>query len=315
MTAAHCTCSDQRQNPETNYPCRLSPNSNQIKKGENEITAFGGSNSRNFLTTSEDVLTWEIDVAHVMDGFLADVRRYNYDIAMLKINDKKMHDRKTIRRQSFFDPVVLKRLYFKDKSKLNTAKIIPVCLAAINTDTKSKKFRAVGWGTIYEEISSSSILRNPIMSSCMTSEASPRFWKFRNCDMESMKKGFPIIGRYWECEKNSPPPGYSNDRAKRCMKYWSDAGMSWDHLKNRPLIERLNEQDKMYIHNQHEDLVEVCYNPELLSVNGWCKVKQVGKPDPIPAWGMCSPSCNSTILKVGISTKDISCVNTFSSYF
>ena len=295
MTAAHCTCSDQHKNPESNHPCRLAPNSNQIRKGRNEITVFGGSNSRNFLTTSEDVLKWEIDVAQAMDGFLADVRRYNYDIAMLKINDKKMHG--TPHRTPFFDPVVL-----KDKSKLNTAKIIPVCLAAVNTDTKSKKFRAVGWGTIYEEISSSySILRNPIMSSCMTSEASPRFWKFRNCDMESMKKGFPIIGRYWECEKNSPPPGYSNDRAERCMKYWSDAGMSRDHLKNKPLKERLNEQDKMYIYNQHEDLVEVCYNPELLSVNGWCRVFQAGKPDPIPAWGMCSPSCNSTILKAGIS--------------
>ena len=272
----------------------MAPNRNQIKKGENDITVFGGSNSRNFLTTSEDVLKWEIDVAQAMDGFLADVRRYNYDIAMLKINDKKMHG--TPHLTPFFDPVGL-----KDKSKLNTAKIIPVCLAAVNTDTKSKKFRAVGWGTIYEEISSSLILRNPIMSSCMTSEAGPRFWKFRNCDMESMKKGIPIIRQYWECEKNSPPPGYSNERAERCMKYWSDAGMSWDHLKNRPLIERLNEQDKMYIHNQNDDLVEVCYNPELLSVNGWCKVKQVGKKEPIPAWGMCSPSCNSTILKVGIS--------------
>ena len=288
MTAAHCTCSDELNEPETNYPCRMTPNDNQIEKGKNDIAVLGGSKSRDSLFSSKDGLAWKIVVAHVMDGFLIDVRHINYDIGMLKIDDKTTLG-------SFFDPVGL-----KDQSKLNTAKIIPVCLTAVNTDTKSKKFRAVGWGTMYEEISSS-IARNPIISSCMTSEASPRFWKFRNCDMQSMKKGIPLIGRYYECEKNSPPPGYSNDRAERCMKYWSDAGMSRDHLKNKPLKERLNEQDKMYIYNQHEDLVEVCYNPELLSVNGWCRVFQAGKPDPIPAWGMCSPSCNSTILKVGIS--------------
>ena len=106
MTAAHCTCSDQHKNPESNHPCRLAPNSNQIRKGRNEITVFGGSNSRNFLTTSEDVLKWEIDVAQAMDGFLADVRRYNYDIAMLKINDKKMHG--TPHRTPFLIQLVLK---------------------------------------------------------------------------------------------------------------------------------------------------------------------------------------------------------------
>ena len=266
----------------------MTPNDNQIEQGRNDIAVLGGSKSRDSLFSSEYGLAWKIVVAHVMEGFLIDVRHINYDIGMLKIDDKTTLG-------SFFDPVAL-----KDQSKLNTAKIIPVCLTAVNTDTKSKKFRAVGWGTMYEEISSS-IARNPIISSCMTSEASPRFWKFRNCDMQSMKKGIPLIGRYYECEKKSPPPGYSNDRAERCKKYWSDAGMTRDHLKNKLLKDRLNEQDKMYIHNQHEDLVEVCYNPELLSLNGWCRIFQVGKPDPIPAWGMCSPSCNSTILKVGIS--------------
>ena len=288
MTAAHCTCSDELSEPETNYPCRVAPNSNQIEKGKNDIAVLGGSKSRDSLFSSIDGLAWNIVVAHVMDGFLIDVRHINYDIGMLKIDNQTTLG-------AFFDPVGL-----KDNSKLSTAKIIPVCLTAVNTDTKSKKFRAVGWGTMYEEISSS-IARNPIISSCMTSEASPRFWKFRNCDMQSMKKGVPLIGRYYACEKNKPPPGYSNDRAERCMKYWSDAGMSRDHLKNKLLKERLNEQDKMYIYNQHEDLVEVCYNPELLSVNGWCRIFQVEKPDPIHAWGMCSPSCNSTILKVGIS--------------
>merc|ERR1739844_851637 len=106
----------------------MTPNDNQIEQGRNDIAVLGGSKSRDSLFSSEYGLAWKIVVAHVMEGFLIDVRHINYDIGMLKIDDKTTLG-------SFFDPVAL-----KDQSKLNTAKIIPVCLTAVNTDTKSKKF-------------------------------------------------------------------------------------------------------------------------------------------------------------------------------
>ena len=87
MTAAHCTCSDELNEPETNYPCRNNSNSNQIEKGKNDIAVLGGSKSRDSLFSSNYGLAWKIVVANVMDGFLTDVRHINYDIGMLKIDD------------------------------------------------------------------------------------------------------------------------------------------------------------------------------------------------------------------------------------
>ena len=107
VTAAHCTCSKEKHDPETNYPCLTDPSSNQIEPGKNEIIVHGGSKSREFLLNSEDALKWLVEVAHVMDGFLIDKRHEIYDIAMLKIIKLK--------RGSFFDPVAL-----RDKSKLTT---------------------------------------------------------------------------------------------------------------------------------------------------------------------------------------------------
>ena len=71
-----------------------------------------------------------------------------------------------------------------------------------------------GWGQVYNEIpehSSPSEHRHPIISSCMTSEASPHLWKYRNCDMQSLIKSGPF-GNYLDCEKRELPPSYNLEK-------------------------------------------------------------------------------------------------------
>ena len=88
---------------------------------------------------------------------------------------------------------------------------------------KGTSNKMVGWGEKYEEASEDPTRRNPILSSCMTSEASPIKWRFQNCDMAFQYKYSSDGQKRWECEKTNPPPGYENKKhQKRCNGYFKE---------------------------------------------------------------------------------------------
>ena len=287
LTAAHCVCTLVGQYPNTAYPCRTTKDSDQILVDNNEIYVYGGDRSINAMSKNPDDFLWPIDKGHVMDETSIDSKKTSfdeYDIGILKIPD-------TFR--TFFEDKVL-----KDKAKLNIAQIVPVCLAALDTDTKSKKFKMAGWGQDYDEIprrESSTEHRDPIISSCMTSEASPRLRKYRNCNMELLKKSGPD-GEYWDCEKRDLPPSYKG-KYERCKDYFTLASDGNDPVTKKKLKERLDRVQKMYIVDDKWRYIDICYNPTLFSKYGWCNITHTKGADQY-AWGMCSPSCRTEILKV-----------------
>ena len=64
-----------------------------------------------------------------------------------------------------------------------------------------------------------------------------------------------------------------------CKKYWKDA----------------EKQDPSEIKTAHRIIVggKYCYNPSIYGKKGWCELAD--KPS---KWGVCSPMCDSEIMKV-----------------
>ena len=228
---------------------------------------------------------WNIDNAHIKDN---DVDKH--DIGILELENKYGH--------KFFEPTALLSLIQQQQ-----AKIIPICLGALNLNTKinsSTEINQLGWGRIYEE-SPLLYTRDPIYSSCMTSKASPLPWRFQNCDMERLKVWRP--NKKWECEKTQPPPDYEKDQLERCQKYFKLAEKVEDNLVvGKTLSETiLKKVDHIGVNKGSNDRnvftkQEICYNPKLLSTFGWCYLRDFkGKKHwkGRDAWGICSPSCES----------------------
>ena len=263
---------------------------------------------------------WEATHAYIMEGS-SPYKWDKYDIGMVIIPDSLPYHKR------FFDVTRLS-IYKTHKSILGRAKIIPVCLAAKNSNIKNKVFRGVGWGHLYNESPANIQTRNPIYSSCMTNQASPggRWeltakenqwdWRFRNCDMQWIKK------RSWKCDKVRAPPDYESGEYEKCNEYFEKAGIQLDPLKvpnpmklekipknyispSRLLKPRLDKVDKLYI--VEETIVEqkpiivkeVCYNPKLLREAGWCRLVKNPSDDEVE-WGICSSSCREAVMKASI---------------
>ena len=234
---------------------------------------------------------WEIPVAYIMnDNF------DKHDIGVAKL------ERTSIRK--FFDPNILRNQF-----ALERANIVPVCLPTLKLDRKVDMSEAViigaGWGKLYDEAPTATdrTNRNPLYSSCLTSQTSPYFWRFQNCDMQRMKQPG---NNNWQCEKSKPPPNYSNGQRIRCKNYFRSVGQAKDVLeltKPKTLAEtRLDETDIIYIYSGKTQK-ETCFNPKKLSQHGWCYLKdfpQKHQPNwnGEEAWGTCSSSCNSELMRV-----------------
>lgn len=290
LTAGHCVCS-KRGDHHNDYLCLSDPSKSQVVDGSNIIYAFGGSRSTKVLlsaTDSNNPFKWKVTKAYIMEGSSED-KWDKYDIGMAIIPENLGSDKR------FFDKNAL-----MERTKLGKAKIVPICLAALNTDFKDKTIRGVGWGSQYEEspdkINDKSN-RDPIISSCMTNQAGPQEWKFQNCDMQEIKK------QSWECDTTHHPPGYNTPAySKKCDDYFITFGQHEDPLQrpdlpNYPkfLEERLKKVDKMYIIDEGGE-EETCYLPRLLSETGWCKLEYQANNKEV-AWGICSPSCRTDIMK------------------
>ena len=298
ITAAHCICEFKIYDPklESAVYC-LDASKNQITN-DNTVSVAGGSNSAKVLDNPDWQFYWDIKTAYIKDN---DVSKH--DIGILELDGKYTH--------KFFDPDVL--IYHIQQEK---AEIIPICLGAVNLDTKinsSTIINQLGWGLIYEESPADRITdyqlaltaRSPIYSTCMTSQASPLPWRFQNCDMQRLKV-LGQNGKYkWECEKNKPPPDYKDGKAQRCEGYFDMAGKvkdKLDRLEEKTLSETiLKNVDLIHVNrgaDANDEKVflkqDKCYNPNLLSTFGWCYLRDF--KDRLwkggDAWGICSPSCD-----------------------
>ena len=313
VTAAHCVCSYapwDKANFETHC---LESSKNQITN-DNTIVVSGGSYStldfqnskfkviQNLFNNSRREkwgkqketwkLEWGIYAAYIIDDNVSE-----NDIGIAELMPVEM----------FFDSrKLLLPIY------LQNAPIVPICLGALNlnkkVDMSNAEIKGVGWGVSYEEMPDASDTggtRNPVYSSCMTSQASPDSWRFQNCDMQKMKKLKKSPREYiWTCEKSEPPPEYKNGQNERCQNYFR----KFERVINKidPTIslaeKRLNDIDVMYI-DDGKKIKETCYNPKKLLERGWCYLKDY--PEKYKrnwkggvAWGICSNSCDSNLMKV-----------------
>ena len=103
------------------------------------------------------------------------------------------------------------------------------------------------------------------------------------------------------CEKLKPPPEYEKDQQKKCQDYFKDFKQTNKYGKG-PTI-RLSDEvldDIDVINIDSRPIPKTCYNPDKLSQNGWCYLKdyQGYKVTEKEAWGTCSSSCDSKLMEV-----------------
>ena len=297
LTAGHCICDQVNSNKDVRCG---STSINQLRPLLNEITVYGGSYKESEMKSANYKYTWIMDFAYIMGDF----ESYDVGVAGVDPNNRK-----------FFDTEKL----FKDLKK---SKIVPLCLGKESLDITNKAVKGAGWGVEYEEIPKIKP-RKPIFSSCMTSQASPDMWRFQNCDLDrlSVSPGSKNL----ECYKKRSPPDYKKGQSQKCEKIFNDAQNILDghwiipykigQSPSKTIKDKLSKVDKIYLsstldpNERFDDLKdpEVCYNPDLLSNNGWCYLKDfpekweaqsAGKSWNREAWGICSPACDSNMNQV-----------------
>ena len=289
LTAGHCLCSKEVDDTRRSDHFCLDPSENQIVQGNNHIRIFGGSKSEQAMNEYGYPYQYRAEEAYIMDGS-SDDEFDKQDIGVLQIPDDKL----------FFDRKALK----KGIASIN-APIIPICLAAMNHDVTNDVLRGVGWGMVYEEAPElSGNRRNPVYSSCMTSQSSPPRWRLQNCNMKEIKKNG------WECEKKKPPPSYEKGDYEKCIDYFNAAYLHENHLKGK----QIKDQHVMYI-KEGNVKKQTCYQPRLLQENGWCRLQSHRNPQKSvvstktirrypwylrssgASWGTCSSSCSIQHMK------------------
>ena len=217
--------------------------------------------------------SWNIDRAYVIHDD-KDV----HDIGMAIISDPQ---------NLFFDRTALSLM-----PNLENAKIVPLCLGAESVNIRNKEVLGLGWGIQYSEYPDIGSTRNPILSSCMTSEASPDKWKFQNCDMQRMKKN----NKKGKCNKKDPPPSYQPGQNPKCAGHFHVAKNLKDiDNPSKTIAGKVRKIDKMYIYDANGEKT-TCYNPKKLKQSGWCFLKDFKEKHDAnykgeDAWGICSPSC------------------------
>ena len=245
----------------------------------NYIEVMGGSNHLSVMTDNPNYrYRWTIDFGYIMSS-----DPFEDDFGILEITD-----------EVFFNTSTL-----MDPSALPNARIVPICLGAIGTDIKNKDVQSAGWGRMYDEAPKSNP-RNPEFSSCMTTQASPKNWKFQNCDMQRMKRG-----NNFKCDKTNPPPGYQQEQLETCRRLFmipdSEHGKA---ALTKITKEKIKNVEKVY-HMDMQDTTKLltCVNPKILQTFGWCYLKDYPEKHEDKnwsgeAWGICSPSCDSKLMKV-----------------
>ena len=248
---------------------------NQIVIGHNEIDVYAGSKSFDIMKPEYQ---WKAERAYIMKGS-SDNEFDKEDIGIVQIPDVR----------PFFN-----REKLNEEDLLAQANIIPVCLAALNYDITKETMIGIGWGSQYDEKPGDiSGIRHSRFSSCMTSEAGPQKWRFRNCDMKEIKKN------RWECEKYEFPPSYELGDYEKCNQYFREAELRKDVIKATGEKE-IKYIDIIYDIDVKEDRQLTCYKPAHLQERGWCKLAKQEDVKEV-SWGICSSSCKTKYLRVSNS--------------
>ena len=279
LTAGHCICTKE-DNAKDALLCTINPlkSRNEISS-DNEIRIYAGD-ERRFQMINGMNYEWKVKEAYVMEGS-SEKLWDKIDVGIALIRDGLPTA------ERLFD-----RLSLEVTSKLRVAIRVPVCLAAMNYDVKTKTLLGAGWGYEYEQSQST----RPIYSTCMSSQAGPETWRFQNCKIGGSYAIGDVKGDV--CNKIQPPPEYDKDK---CEKYFDQAGLN-EEKEDRPnspnplkLTAKVADIDVMYIDKGKEkskDIEYTCYQPKNFKEHGWCYLEKRDfislSPKP---WGICSPSC------------------------
>ena len=184
LTAAHCICELKKDDPNDQPQPHLkalckSYDQNQITPGFNKITIYGGHMSVDDIETDEGLeYIFYIEYAYVIDGAIESSRdtfNSKHDIGML-MTETPLFDKEKL----------------SDAEPLDRPLILPICLAAKDSNFNYAKMMGVGWGLIYDESPTADSTEDPFYSSCMTNEVGPDNWIFDHCDMQFINT-FPLI--------------------------------------------------------------------------------------------------------------------------
>ena len=294
MTAAHCICPDEHkkhktddgihfQHPHPKSLCKKPyDHRNQITPGVNDITIYGGhKNIDGFEDRENAEYRFSTEHAFIKNG-PSSVPPYQIeskdDIGLL-VSDRVLFDMNTL----------------KNVEPLDTPPIIPICLAAEDTDFSNEKITGVGWGLVYDESPTRTSNQDPYYSSCMTNEVGPEKWAFEHCDMNWIKNEIRVTDKItkeaWSCDKTNYPDKIKKD-VDKCRFYFLAAKTILDGTQ----IRVMENVDKIHIHENKIDFNNpflTCYKERQFRENGWCKIRSSSFK-----WGFCSPSCDGNLLKV-----------------
>ena len=286
VTAGHCICALRKRKPD-NHPdpheqalCKPSQENiffssykNQIRKGYNEIVVRGGDMDLDKMIQSKDPkYTFEIEEAYAKNRAANDRWDGKSDIGVL-VSERTLFDREALNRAKPFDKPL----------------IVPICLAAKGAAFAGEKISGVGWGLRYDE--SPGEPEKPFISSCMTNEVGPEKYRFHNCNMKK------IIDDNYSCEKRNLPPNIQDLDHENCKEWFRKARQDLDQSQ----IQHMDKVYKIHIYSttQINKLLHTCYDDRQLTENGWCLVHNKDLDDDPEAWGFCSPSCDSDMMKRG----------------
>ena len=237
------------------------------------MTIFGGSESvENFAFQRQ----WDPDGAYIMsDPSDAGFKAEDIGIAVLSYKRPK--------NDWLFNKDIL-----MDKDALGKAVIVPICMVAKEKDFENNEFintefRGFGWGRQYDEAPTT----DPIYSSCMTSPASPFFYRYQNCDLKVIQKN------NWLCNTAHDHPGFEpmcNFYRKQFERNKHSLQRFWSKLRDIDIVYIIDGYGK----------TTTCYYPLLMKERGWCYLDSPTF-DPSTAkrtWGTCSLSCSDQLKAV-----------------
>jgi len=237
--------------------------------------------------TETNQYQWEVTDARVIPQMKMGQVTTRPDIGIASISDIL---------PKFFDKDALSKDFRTlDREEIKSSRIVPICLAAENSDFSGKTLKGAGWGWEYQEKpENENNPRNPAYSSCMTTELSLKVeHRFKNCDMQK------IQANDWECRKDRAPDDYP---VNECRNYFNKA--EWTDYRSKLLhrfrltkkkFDKLFRRDIMYVPNGITTIN--CTRLDWTQwPHGWCELP--GSTAASFKWGICSSSCSKDLMKV-----------------
>ena len=240
-----------------------------------------------------------------------DMKTIVFDSAFVKYNEKKEAG-------TFYDIGVLGSEEDQFYHSLD-GKVGPICLAAEgNQPTKEQEIVTVGWGIRYSEVQvpheaipklPEKDRKDPTYSSCTTNGFGPGLHRFKECNVEFLKRGGRRKINQWGCkirkgnQKEDLPTNYDleacNNYFVKAEKAASDADKRLSSTKHLKKLEKASKIKILLANQQNVDepstsckkpklCPKECFREELFATNGWCKIKY---SDTDMNWGFCDTSC------------------------